>query len=352
MVCYLITIYQIFRTNTIPGIKRSPVVIRKNKTITSKSKKIVMGKVKTVVAITCVLLLLFFNVKMSGNSDDQGGTVTDQSTSKTDQTKTTQTTTKTDQTKPKTTQTTTKPVQTKPKTTQTTTKPVQAKPKTTQTKPKPVQAKPKTTQSKPKPIPDSTTPVTDTKPKDAGTVKIGTQIWATANLNVSTFRNGDTIPEAKTNIQWAAAGAAGRPVWCYYNNNSAYGPKYGKLYNWFAVNDIRELAPVGWTLSSEADWTVLTNYLGGQGVAGRKMKSTLGWNEGNNGTDETGFMGLPGGYRVENGTFLNLGSIGTWWSVTEAKTLTAIDHYLSMSAGLGKGSNPKSRGESVRCIKK
>jgi uncharacterized protein (TIGR02145 family) len=281
-----------------------------------------MGKVKTIVAITCVLLLLFSNRKMSGNSYDQRETETDQTTSKSDQTKTTQTTTKSVQTK--TTQTTTKSAQTKPK----------------------------TTPAKPKASANSTTPVPENKTKDSGTVKIGIQIWATANLNVSTFRNGDTIPEARTNNEWAAAGESGKPAWCNYNNNSANGLKYGKLYNWYAVNDIRELAPEGWALSSDDDWAKLTNYLGGLEAAGRKLKSTNGWNEGNNGTDEAGFMGLPGGYRVENGTFLNLGSIGTWWSVTEARTLTAIDHYLSMSTGLGRGSNPKQRGESVRCIKK
>jgi uncharacterized protein (TIGR02145 family) len=117
------------------------------------------------------------------------------------------------------------------------------------------------------------------------------------------------------------------------------------------VNDPRGLAPAGWTMPSDADWAKLTYYSGGQGAAGERMKSTAGWSEGNNGTNETGFIGLPGGYRVENGTFLNLGSIGIWWSSTESKSLTAIDHYLSMNSSLGKSSSPKQRGESVRCLK-
>jgi uncharacterized protein (TIGR02145 family) len=81
------------------------------------------------------------------------------------------------------------------------------------------------------------------------------------------------------------------------------------------------------------------------------MKFTSGWSDGNNGTNETGFKGLPGGYRIENGTFLNLGSIGTWWSSTESKALSAIDHYLPLSGSLNWSSSPKQRGESVRCLR-
>jgi uncharacterized protein (TIGR02145 family) len=128
--------------------------------------------------------------------------------------------------------------------------------------------------------------------------------------------------------------------------------KYGKLYNWYAVNDPRELAPVGWTLSSADDWAKLINYLGGQGVAGSKMKSINGWNEGNNGTNESGFTGFPGGYRVENGTFLNLGSIGIWWSSTENNAHIAIDHYLAQNSSAGRSSSPKQRGEAIRCLRK
>jgi uncharacterized protein (TIGR02145 family) len=105
-------------------------------------------------------------------------------------------------------------------------------------------------------------------------------------------------------------------------------------------------------LPDDTDWAKLAYYLGGIDMAGEKMKSTSGWINGNNGTNETGFTGLPGGYRVENGTFLNLGSIGTWWSLTESKSLTAVDYYLVLSAGLGRSNSPRQRGESVRCIRK
>jgi uncharacterized protein (TIGR02145 family) len=233
--------------------------------------------------------------------------------------------------------------QQKTKSAQTTSKSAQTKPKTTKPAAKSSQTKPKPVQKTAKPAPVN---------KSAGTVRIGTQIWAMVNLNVSTFRNGDTIPEAKTNKEWVAACEAGKPAWCYYNNNPAYGPKFGKLYNWYAVNDPRGLAPAGWELPGDADWAKLTNYLGGPGVAGRKIKSPTGWVDDNTGTNESGFTGLPGGYRTENGTFLNFGTIGSWWSATESKANSAFDYFLALESGIDRSSSPKQRGESVRCLRK
>jgi uncharacterized protein (TIGR02145 family) len=284
-----------------------------------------MKRTKTIITVTCVFMLLFSYGNVSGDIDHSGVSISDQTSSKSTQTDT------------KSKQTGSKSVQTNTKSTQTGTKPAQTKTKSTQTSSKSAQTKPK---SEP-----------DNKSKDAGTVMIGTQKWAIANLNVTTFRNGDTIPEARTNKEWETAGESGKPAWCYYNNNPANGLKYGKLYNWYAVNDPRGLAPDGWTLSSDSDWATLAKYLGGQGLASKKMKSTSGWSDGNNGTNESGFEGLPGGYRVENGTFLNFGSIGTWWSSTESKTVSAIDHYLALSGSLSRSSSPKQRGESVRCLR-
>ena len=141
----------------------------------------------------------------------------------------------------------------------------------------------------------------------AQTITIGTQVWMTKNLDVATFRNGDPIPQAKTNEEWEKAGENQQPAWCYYDNDPANGAKYGKLYNWYAVNDSRGLAPSGYHIPSDAEWTILTDFLGGEKVAGTKMKSTDFWAdyEGNsgNGTNESGFSGLPGGYRYFNGTF-------------------------------------------------
>ena len=93
-------------------------------------------------------------------------------------------------------------------------------------------------------------------------VKIGQQVWTTENLNVDKFRNGEIIPEAKSEEEWIEAGDNKKPAWCYYNNDPSNGTKYGKLYNWYAVNDPRGLAPEGWHIPSDKEWDVLTNYLG------------------------------------------------------------------------------------------
>lgn len=229
--------------------------------------------------------------------------------------------------------------------------PGQISSKSDQPKAKSPQAGSKSTQAKPVSIQKSSKSEQVDKSKNSGVINIGTQVWAVANLNVSTFRNGDTIPEAKTNEEWVAAGESEKPAWCYYNNDPATGQKYGKLYNWYAVNDPRELAPDGWTLASDADWSKLAHYLGGPETAGSKLKSTYGWIDGTNGSNESGFTGLPGGYRIENGIFKNSGSIGTWWSCTESKSVSAVDFYLGQGTTLSRSSNPKQRGESVRCIK-
>jgi uncharacterized protein (TIGR02145 family) len=284
-----------------------------------------MKKAKTIITITGVFFLLFSFGNISANTDQVEGSNSDQT-----QTKSVQTTSKSTQTQTQAT----KPVS-----------------KTVQTKTKPAQPASKASQAKSKPIQKNSKTVPDNKTKDVGTVRIGTQAWAVANLNVSTFRNGDSIPEARTNKEWVAAGESGKPAWCYYNNDPSIGLKYGKLYNWYAVNDPRGLAPAGWALSSDADWAKLINYLGGQGAAGGKMKNDSRWNEGNNGTNETGFTGFPGGYRVENGAFVNIGNIGIWWSTTEDNLISAIDHYLSQSNSVGRSNSPKQRGEYVRCIK-
>ena len=94
------------------------------------------------------------------------------------------------------------------------------------------------------------------------TVTIGTQVWMTKNLDVSTFRNGEIIPEAKTSEEWEAAGKNKQPVWCYYNNNPQNGTIYGKLYNYYAVKDSRGLAPTGWHISTHEEWTLLFHFLG------------------------------------------------------------------------------------------
>ena len=184
----------------------------------------------------------------------------------------------------------------------------------------------------------------------AGEVRIGNQVWMTKNLNVDRFRNGDPIPQARTAEEWARAGENKQPAWCYYENDPANGAKYGKLYNWYAVNDSRGLAPQGWRVPSDAEWTKLADFLGPD--AGTKMKSTGGWAEIGNGTNSSGFSGLPGGGRYFDGTFNYIGKFGFWWSSSERNTHYAW--YRSLTYGSGNVSrlnDDKGYGFSVRCLR-
>lgn len=187
---------------------------------------------------------------------------------------------------------------------------------------------------------------------NAQTVTIGSQVWMSKNLDVAKFRNGDPIPEAKTDEEWEKAGRNEQPAWCYYKNDPANGAKYGKLYNWYAVNDSRGLAPVGYHIPSDAEWTILTDYLGGENVAGTKMKTKSGWVKNGNGTNSSGFSGLPGGNRIDGGSFYNIGSYGYWWSSSENYAIYAWYRYLSYENGNVDGfSNYKLKGLSVRCLR-
>jgi uncharacterized protein (TIGR02145 family) len=184
----------------------------------------------------------------------------------------------------------------------------------------------------------------------------GNQEWMTENLNVDKFRNGDPIPEAKTDEEWEKAGDNREPAWCYYDNDPANGEKYGKLYNWYAVNDPRGLAPKGWHVPSDEEWTTLTDHLGGENVAVTKMKSTSGWgdngDESSNGTNESRFSGLPGGSRNYIGAFFSSGIIGNWWSSTEADTDFAWSLNLGYYGGdVGRDGSDKASGFSVRCLR-
>ncbi|WP_163377809.1 fibrobacter succinogenes major paralogous domain-containing protein [Cyclobacterium sp. SYSU L10401] len=183
-------------------------------------------------------------------------------------------------------------------------------------------------------------------------VTIGTQVWMSENLNVEKFRNGDTIPHAKTDEEWKKAGDNGEPAWCYYDNDPSNGEKYGKLYNWYAVNDPRGLAPKGWHLPSDEEWTTLTDLLGGLDAAGTKMKSKSGWEDEGNGTNESGFSGLPGGLRYSLGTFDGIGGYGRWWSSTEDYADYACFRSLGYSNGYAfRHIFNKEEGFSVRCLR-
>lgn len=181
--------------------------------------------------------------------------------------------------------------------------------------------------------------------------KIGAQVWMKENLNQDRFKNGDLIPEAKTNAEWIQAGKNRQPAWCYHENNSNNEKKYGKLYNYWAVIDPRGLAPDGWRISTDSDWTILTNYLKGSLVAGKYIKSNSGWLDGGNGSNKSGFTALPGGYRNGDGGFFAFGYTGTWWCISSGTSrytgrsldnsdLITTDQVVSGSFGF-----------SVRCIK-
>ena len=110
-------------------------------------------------------------------------------------------------------------------------------------------------------------------------VKIGNQEWMNRNLDVDRFRNRDLIPHIESDEEWKKAGQNEQPAWCYYDNDPENGKKYGKLYNWFAVNDPRGLAPEGFHVPTDDEWTILVEFLGGKDIAGHKMKSVDGWEE-------------------------------------------------------------------------
>jgi uncharacterized protein (TIGR02145 family) len=183
-------------------------------------------------------------------------------------------------------------------------------------------------------------------------VKIGSQTWMVENLNLDKFRNGDPIPEAQTKEEWIKAGENQQPAWCYYDNDAANGAKYGKLYNWYAINDPRGLAPAGWSVPSDGEWSALSDSLGGEDKAGNKMKPRSGWDENDNETNESSFSGLPGGYRNSDGNFDKVGSSGYWWSTTEHNTYDVYYRALYRSQDYLDSYNGKKReGLSVRCVK-
>jgi hypothetical protein len=167
--------------------------------------------------------------------------------------------------------------------------------------------------------------------KEPDAIQMGKQTWMKNNLGVATFRNGDTIPEAKTNEEWEQARFAEKPAWCYFKNDSANALKFGKLYNWYAVNDSRGLAPVGWHIPSDSEWTALCDN------TGSKM-----------------FSIQRGGVRTFIGEFENVG-IGFWWSGTGNEIYDMQYAWYrvvdSRNDSLRRHSYVKGSGFSVRCIK-
>ena len=193
--------------------------------------------------------------------------------------------------------------------------------------------------------------VTDYEGNLYDTVTIGTQVWLKENLKVTKYNDGTAIPLVTDSAEWSNLTT---PGYCWYNNDeAAYKNSYGALYNWFTINSDK-LCPSGWHVPSDAEWTQLTIYLGGDSLAGGKLKEigTTHWNSPNVGaTNETGFTAIAGGYRHGSGFFDNLGHDGYWWGSSEHNTANywqrSIPCYNGYIIREYFGNN---YGLSVRCI--
>jgi uncharacterized protein (TIGR02145 family) len=183
-------------------------------------------------------------------------------------------------------------------------------------------------------------------------VKIGDQVWTVENLKVTRYRNGDAVPNITDDSQWESLTTG---AYCNYVNNPNNAAVYGRLYNFYAVIDSRNIAPQGWHIPTDAEWTTLTTVLGGDGVAGGKMKEpgTTHWNSPNTGADNSsGFTGLGAGYRFNFGLFKYILISEFFWTITEKDAGNAWTRYLySESAGIQKLGREKNDGYSIRLIK-
>jgi len=188
------------------------------------------------------------------------------------------------------------------------------------------------------------------------TVTIGTQVWMKYNLNVSHYRNGDSIPEVRDSLAWMNLTTG---AWCFFNNDSNNGKIYGRLYNWYAVNDPRGLAPEGWHLPRDDDFGILSSYLGGDSLendVGGKLKEEgiLHWKIPNKGaTNETGFNAIPGGYRNYNdGIFYSINKSCIWWSSTKYDETYSFYWFVVFDSDqFYRGYYSKLNGDSIRCLK-
>ena len=198
---------------------------------------------------------------------------------------------------------------------------------------------------------------------DYATVLIGEQCWFAENLRSENYENGDAIPAGLSDSEWQNTNSGaivvyGEDVGC--DNRSpdidACDPtqsldEYGRLYNWYAVDDARSLCPSGWHIPTDGEWTVMTDHLGGESIAGGQMKTDYGWYNGGNGTNSSGFSGLPGGTRATNGYFFFAGEDGYWWSFSPNGSLAWYRALLSYSGNVFRSSSSQRFGYSVRCVR-
>jgi uncharacterized protein (TIGR02145 family) len=192
-------------------------------------------------------------------------------------------------------------------------------------------------------------------------VAIGTQCWFKENLRSDNYRNGDAISGDLTASQWSTTESGAQAV---FNNDPANLATYGRLYNWYAVNDARGLCPVGFHVPSDSEWMTLEMTLGmtsaqanGTGWRGTnqgtQLKATLNDSPPWNGSNSSGFSALPGGYRTNfNGHFFYLGEHGFWWSSTPNSSGAWTRYLGSSNSDVNRNSGPFGRGGfSVRCVR-
>lgn len=197
--------------------------------------------------------------------------------------------------------------------------------------------------------------VTDIDGNLYNAVAIGTQIWTVENLKTTKYSDGTTIP-LFTNDAWTMLPS---PAYCWYNNDIVTNKAtYGALYNWYSVdiasNGGKNVCPAGWHVPSHSEWTTLTDYLGGESAAIRKLIETGAnhwWDPYPGATNETGFTALPGGFRYMDGSFQYLGCIGYWWSSSMMDTDQAWNFYITYRCQIIRRYYQKGLGISVRCVK-
>jgi uncharacterized protein (TIGR02145 family) len=194
-------------------------------------------------------------------------------------------------------------------------------------------------------------PLTDIDGNVYHSVSIGTQLWMVENLKVTHYRNGDLIPNITDDVQWSGLTTG---AYCDYDNLIINSTTYGKLYNWYAVLDSRNLAPAGWHVPTDEEWTTLVTYLGGEDIAASKLKETgtTHWNSPNTGaTNDMGFTGLPGGSRGFS-SFSGMRYNGNYWSASESDATSAWSWDMDYrSTSIYRNLIPCKFGYSIRCLK-
>ena len=183
---------------------------------------------------------------------------------------------------------------------------------------------------------------------DYETVQIGGQCWFAENLRIESYENGDAIPAGLNSSEWTSTTSGATVI---YDGNASNLEAYGRLYNWHAVDDARSLCPSTWRIPSDGDWTTLTNFLGGAAVAGGQMKTTYGWNGDGNGTNSSGFSGLPGGSFASNGNFNLGGSSGYWWSASPYGSSAWYRIVSYNDEAVTRNFAYQRNGYSVRCVR-